>query len=109
MTARNKGLSAHLPVFIAFVVLLSAGCAHLRPGPPPIDRRSALTVVVADVGQGESVVIRGPTGKGGAHRCRGRPGLGRQGMEPDPRFRWAPGTSTTYSPANYHIAAWSRC
>ncbi len=49
---------------LPLLAILLAGCAHLRPvDRRPIDWRSSLTVVVADVGQGESIVIRGPDGK----------------------------------------------
>lgn len=64
MTTRVKGLSFPLLGIIFFLALLSAGCAHFRPAPRPApDWRNSLSVVVADVGQGESVVIRGPTGR----------------------------------------------
>lgn len=77
MIMRCKLLSSFFPGLFAFLVLLLAGCAHFRPSPrPPIDWRNSLTVVVADVGQGESVIIRGPDGKialidAGVDRARG--------------------------------------
>jgi beta-lactamase superfamily II metal-dependent hydrolase len=49
---------------LPLLAILLAGCAHFRPAArPATDWRNSLTVVVADVGQGESIVIRGPTGR----------------------------------------------
>lgn len=64
MILRGKRLSIFSPGLLALLALLLAGCAHLRLAiPPSIDWRSSLTVVVADVGQGESIIIRGPEGR----------------------------------------------
>lgn len=77
MTARYKRLSVPSPGLFALLVLLLAGCAHFRPAARTApDWRSSLTVVVADVGQGESIVIRGATGRiavidAGVDRARG--------------------------------------
>lgn len=49
---------------LPLLALLLVGCAHFRPATRPApDWSSSLTVVVADVGQGESIIIRGPTGR----------------------------------------------
>ncbi len=62
---------------LPLLAILLAGCAHFRPASRPApDWRNSLTVVVADVGQGESIIIRGPTGRiavidGGVNRTIG--------------------------------------
>lgn len=77
MITWKKDRLAPLAGLLASLILLLAGCAHLRPIPrQPVDWRNALTVVVADVGQGESIIIRGPEGRialidAGVDRVRG--------------------------------------
>lgn len=77
MTTRCKRLSVPSSGIFSLLILLLAGCAHFRPAPrPPLDWRNSLTVVVADVGQGESIIIRGPEGRialidAGLDRARG--------------------------------------
>jgi len=62
---------------LILLAIILAGCAHFRPAPRPApDWLNSLTVVVADVGQGESIVIRSPTGRiavidGGVSRATG--------------------------------------
>lgn len=77
MTARYRRLSVPSPALCSLLILVLAGCAHFRPAArPPIDWRSSLAVLVANVGQGESIIIRGPEGRialidAGVDRARG--------------------------------------
>lgn len=77
MDERNKSLQSLSPVLISLLVLFLAGCGHFRHVPrPALDWTNSLTVVVADVGQGESIIIRGPEGRtalidAGVDRARG--------------------------------------